>query len=187
MIADTGSWHTARHFEQFCERDGVTAVTDNAMNRFDVRVLNEHDEPLLRDMLRLFGEVFNEPDTYCAAMPDADYLCALLRRDTFIAVAATQGHQGSEQGSEVIGALAAYVMPKFEQRRSEVYIYDLAVAESHRRQGVATALIQAVQRVAAERGAWVVMVQADYGDDPAVALYSKLGEREEVLHFDLPV
>jgi hypothetical protein len=26
---------------------------------------------------------------------------------------------------------------------------------------------------------------ADYGDDPAIALYTKLGVREEVLHFDI--
>jgi aminoglycoside 3-N-acetyltransferase I len=158
----------------------MKAVDESVNRSFDIRVLNERDEPLLRDMLRLFGEVFNEPDTYCAAMPDSDYLCALLRRDTFIAVAATKG-------SEVVGALVAYVMPKFEQRRSEVYIYDLAVAEAHRRQGIATALIREVRRVAAERGAWVVIVQADYGDDPAIALYSKLGKREQVLHFDIPV
>ena len=35
--------------------------------------------------------------------------------------------------------------------------------------------------------AWVIYVQADYGDDPAIALYEKLGVREEVLHFDIPV
>jgi aminoglycoside 3-N-acetyltransferase I len=52
---------------------------------------------------------------------------------------------------------------------------------------VATALIRKVQEIARARGAWVVFVQADYEDDPAVALYSKLGLREEVLHFDLPL
>jgi aminoglycoside 3-N-acetyltransferase I len=30
-------------------------------------------------------------------------------------------------------------------------------------------------------------VQADYGDDPAIALYEKLGRREDVMHFDIPV
>jgi hypothetical protein len=30
-------------------------------------------------------------------------------------------------------------------------------------------------------------VQADYGDDPAIALYTKLGEREDVMHFDIKV
>jgi aminoglycoside 3-N-acetyltransferase I len=30
-------------------------------------------------------------------------------------------------------------------------------------------------------------VQADHGDDPAIALYTKLGTREDVLHFDIEV
>jgi aminoglycoside 3-N-acetyltransferase I len=48
-------------------------------------------------------------------------------------------------------------------------------------------LIEALQREAAAMGAWVVFVQADHGDDPAIALYTGLGTREEVLHFDIPV
>jgi aminoglycoside 3-N-acetyltransferase I len=55
------------------------------------------------------------------------------------------------------------------------------------RRGAAPALIQHLQALAAQRGAWVVFVQADHGDDPAVALYTKLGTREDVMHFDLPV
>ena len=51
----------------------------------------------------------------------------------------------------------------------------------------ATALIAELRRIAAARGAWVVFVQADYGDDPAVALYTKLGTREDVMHFDIAV
>jgi hypothetical protein len=33
----------------------------------------------------------------------------------------------------------------------------------------------------------VIFVQADIGDDPAIALYTKLGVREDVLHFDIAV
>ena len=32
----------------------------------------------------------------------------------------------------------------------------------------------------------MIYVQADYGDDPAIALYDKLGTREDVMHFDIP-
>ena len=92
-----------------------------------------------------------------------------------------------DDGRAVVGGLAAYDMTKFKQERSEIYIYDPAVAENPRSSGVATALIGALQRVAAERGAWVIFVQADHGDDPAIALYTKLGVREDVLHFDIPV
>ncbi|HRN85404.1 MAG TPA: GNAT family N-acetyltransferase, partial [Hyphomicrobium sp.] len=83
--------------------------------------------------------------------------------------------------------LAAYELRKFEQERSEFYIYDLAVAETHRRQGIATALIGRLTEIAAENGGYVVFVQADRGDDAAIALYSKLGTREDVLHFDIAV
>ena len=51
----------------------------------------------------------------------------------------------------------------------------------------ATALIDATRAIARERGAWVCYVQADHGDDPAIALYTGLGTREDVLHFDIPV
>ena len=88
-------------------------------------------------------------------------------------------------GTQVVGGLAGYVLQKFEQARAELYIYDLAVDEAHRRRGVATAMIEALRRLAAARGIYVVFVQADLGDDPAIALYTKLGTREDVLHFDI--
>ena len=132
----------------------------------------------MRAMLAMFGDAFGEPHTYRGAQPRDAYLARLLGSDTFIALAALKG-------DDVVGGIAAYVLPKFEQERSEVYIYDLAVAEAHRRQRIATDLIEELQRIAASRGAYVIFVQADYGDDPAIALYTKLGTREDVLHFDI--
>lgn len=131
-------------------------------------------------MLDMFGRAFEDASSYLSAQPDDAYLTRLLGRDHVIAIAAM--HEG-----EVVGGLVAYVLDKFEQARSEIYIYDLAVDEAFRRQGVATDLIRHLQDVAAVRGAWVIFVQADYGDDPAVALYEKLGTREDVMHFDIDV
>lgn len=132
----------------------------------------------MRGLLLLFGDAFAEPETYTAKQPTDEYLRSLLASPSFIAIAALAE-------SEVVGGLAAYVLPKFEQARSEVYIYDLAVAEKHRRRRVATSLIRKLQAVAADLGAWVIYVQADHGDEPAIALYTKLGVREDVLHFDI--
>ena len=42
-----------------------------------------------------------------------------------------------------------------------------------------------LKKIAAARGAYVIFVQADLGDAPAIALYTKLGTREDVLHFDI--
>ena len=90
-------------------------------------------------------------------------------------------------GAEVVGGLAAYELPKFERIRREIYIYDLAVAETHRRRGLARGLILELKRIARARGAYVIYVQADLVDAPAIALYESLGTREDVLHFDIAV
>lgn len=147
-----------------------------------IHQLTQDDLTLMDALLLTFGQAFNEVEVYVGNRPDADYMCRLLGSDYFIALAALKN-------GAVVGGLAAYELKKFEQARSEIYIYDLAVAEDHRREGIATALIQALKRIAAERGAYVIFVQADTGveDEPAIALYTKLGIREDVLHFDIPV
>ena len=145
-----------------------------------IQRLGPQDADLFEAMLDLFGEAFEDRQTYGAARPGARHRDRLLATETFVALVA-------RRGDAVLGALAAYKLTKFEQERSEFYIYDLAVAEAHRRQGIATALIDALRPIARARGAWVIFVQADHGDDPAIALYTKLGAREDVLHFDIPV
>jgi aminoglycoside 3-N-acetyltransferase I len=144
----------------------------------EVRVFNAGDVLLMRGVLNMFGAAFEDVATYTDKQPDDAYLAALLSRPDFIAIAAVSEDQ-------VVGGLAAYVLTKFEQARSETYIYDLAVEKSFRRQGIAKAMIREVQKESRARGAYVVFVQADNEDEPAVALYTKLGVREEVLHFDI--
>jgi aminoglycoside 3-N-acetyltransferase I len=140
------------------------------------------DVPLMEALSVTFGEAFDDVDAYTGNRPSADYLRRLLGGDSFIALAALKN-------GIVVGGIAAYELRKFEQERSEIYIYDLAVSAAHRREGVATALIDELKKVAVERKAYVIYVQADTGveDEPAIALYTKLGVREEVLHFDIAV
>lgn len=145
-----------------------------------LRRLTAADVPLLRKLNALFGDAFGEPETYGGAPPSDAYLEGLLAKEHVIAIVAMAGE-------EVAGGLVAYELEKFERMRREFYIYDLAVAAAHRRQGVATALIGHLRGIAVARGAWVIYVQADHGDGPAIALYEKLGTREEVLHFDITV
>jgi len=145
---------------------------------FVVRQLQRGDAPLMSSMMTVFGEAFKEADTYTGAPPSAAYLERLLGGSHLIALAATKH-------GVVVGGLVAYELQKFEQERTEIYIYDMAVAKAHRRQGIATALIGELKTLAAARNACAVFVQADRADAPAIALYSKLGTRAEVLHFDI--
>lgn len=146
---------------------------------FHIRRLTRADVDLLLAMSRMFGAAFDDVQTYTARPPSGGYFDRLLGNKEFVALAAMQA-------GEVIGGLVAYELVKFEQERSEFYIYDLAVSENSRRRGVATALIQELQRIAAANAAQVIFIQADRGDEAAIALYSKLGQGEEVLHFDIP-
>ncbi len=149
---------------------------------YTVRQLGQDDLDLMNALLLTFGSAFNDTETYAGKRPSADYTRQLLASDYFIALVALKD-------KEVIGGIAAYELKKFERERSEIYLYDLAVDEKHRRKGVAIALIQELRKIGAARGAWVIFVQADTNveDEPAIALYTKLGVREEVLHFDIAV
>jgi aminoglycoside 3-N-acetyltransferase I len=142
--------------------------------------LTPSDVDALKSLLRVFGEAFEDVETYQGAVPSDGYLLSLLAMPHFIVVVA-------RHGGEVIGGLAAYELNKFERDRREIYIYDLAVAAEHRRKGVATALIGELKRIARERRAYVIFVQADRGDRPAIALYEACGTREDVHHFDFLV
>ena len=145
-----------------------------------IQQLAPTDHVLMDALLTTFGQAFDDLPTYSGKRPSAAYLRQLLGSDSFLALVALKD-------GAVVGGLAAYTLRKFEQERSEVYIYDLAVLSGHRREGIATALIHQLQNLAAARGAYVIFVQADHGDDPAIALYTKLGVREDVLHFDIAV
>jgi aminoglycoside 3-N-acetyltransferase I len=147
---------------------------------YSICQLSANDLPLMEGLLAVFGEAFDEVDTYSSSRPSSAYLKRLLSRDYFITLVALKN-------GAVVGGITAYELQKFEQERSEIYIYDLAVAAAHRRQGIATELIQELKKIAVARAAYVIFVQADIEDDPAIALYTKLGIREEVLHFDIAV
>ena len=142
--------------------------------------LKPDDIERFRELNVVFGDAFADPDTYGGEPPSDEYLRELLAKEHVIALVALAD-------DEVVGGLVAYVLDKFERARREIYIYDLAVAEAHRRQGIASSLIEHLREIAATLGAWVIYVQADYGDEPAVALYTRLGVREDVMHFDIPV
>ena len=160
------------------KRHATSRVAAGLHKAIQVRTLGADDVAPMRAMLAMFGAAFGEPKTYTAAQPDDAYLRGLLSSDTFVAIAAFED-------SNVIGGIAAYVLPKFEQARTELYIYDLAVEEQKRTRGVATAMIEHLRKLAVARGIYVIFVQADHGDDAAIALYTKLGVREDVLHFDI--
>jgi ribosomal protein S18 acetylase RimI-like enzyme len=145
---------------------------------YTYKQLSVEDVPTLKELLRVFGEAFEDLNAYQSAVPRDDYLRSLLMKSAFMVLVALAG-------DTVVGGLAAYVLEKFEQERLEIYIYDLAIAEPHRRRGVATNLINELRQIARQRGVYVIYVQADKTDDAAIKLYESLGTKEDVFHFDI--
>ncbi|MHA7820299.1 MAG: GNAT family N-acetyltransferase [Erythrobacter sp.] len=134
-----------------------------------------------RAMNAVFARGFDEPEHYSDHPPGDAYVQSwLAHRDNVAMLGLVDGQPA--------GALAGYVLRKFEQERAELYIYDLAVLEEYRRKGVASAMIAQVRQIARDEGAWTVFVQADTipEDEPARALYRSLASEEiTALHFDI--
>jgi aminoglycoside 3-N-acetyltransferase I len=148
---------------------------------YKIDLVSSHEDYM--GMLDLFSDVFLDPSSYSKNRPSREYIQNLLSDKNFIALVAK-----SDSG-KVIGALASYVLRKFEQERSEIFIYDLGVAKDFRRQKIASNLIEKLKMIAKDLGAYVIFVQADKDieDLPAIALYKKLGTLEDVFHFDIDV
>jgi hypothetical protein len=94
--------------------------------QYKIHQLTQDDLELMDELLSTFGVAFGDEKTYTGKRPAADYMRRLFKTDYFIALAALNDN-------EVVGGLAAYELKKFEQERSEIYIYDVAVVENHRR------------------------------------------------------
>ena len=129
--------------------------------KYEIRRLGSGDVAALRAVTAMFGDVFEEPDTYGDHPPDQDYLARWLSRSTNIALIA-------EAGGDVVGGLVAYVWDKFERAQTEIYLYDLAVVPEFRRRGVATGLMDALRPIAKGVGAHVIMVQTEADNEAAI-------------------
>ena len=76
-----------------------------------VRKLGGADVAGMRGANALFADAFAEPKTYLGHQPPDEYLRAWLASPAHVMLV-------TEDNGRVIGALAAYVLEKFEQARS---------------------------------------------------------------------
>lgn len=65
---------------------------------------------------------------------------------------------------------------------TEMFLYELAVDQHHRRLGIATELVAALRDLARKRGCYDMWVLTDHDNDAALGTYRKGGTDEESSH-----
>jgi ribosomal protein S18 acetylase RimI-like enzyme len=78
-------------------------------------------------------------------------------------------------GGLPVGFVLAHELPRRHGDRSKLFVYEVDVAETHRRRGIASALLERLAELARERGIRVGFVLTEPDNGPANALYRDVG------------
>ncbi len=146
---------------------------------YQIKKLGVDDLALAQDVFMLFKKVFDGETINRKDLPEEDYLKQLLGKSTFHIFAAIAD-------GKIVGGLTAYEFEMYLKKEKEAYLYDLAVDEAYRRQGMAGALINAAKFYARENNISILFVEAHEEDIGAIEFYRSLGaEMEKVAHFNI--
>jgi ribosomal protein S18 acetylase RimI-like enzyme len=85
-------------------------------------------------------------------------------------------------GRQPVGLVLAHVLPRRHGDRSKLFVYEVDVAESHRRRGIASALLARLAELARERGIGGGFVLSEPDNGPANALYRDAGAATEAVN-----
>jgi aminoglycoside 3-N-acetyltransferase I len=77
----------------------------------------------------------------------------------------------AERDGGAVGFVFGYLLPRRHREENELFVYELAVAEAYRRQGIAKELMRAFLR----RGAAPAFVLTEPDNEAANATYASLG------------
>ena len=140
-----------------------------------VSILTPTDLDDFKAMLYIFEDVF-EMDGF--TLPSDHYLSTLLQKPHFKAFIA-------KVDTVVVGGMTVYILDQYYSSTSQAYLYDLGVARSHQRNGIARALIEALKTFCAAHGIEEVFVQADSEDEHARAFYRSTSPSRvsDVVHY----
>jgi ribosomal protein S18 acetylase RimI-like enzyme len=88
------------------------------------------------------------------------------------------GSVGESDAAAPVGFVSG-VEVTHPDKGTEMFLYELAVAEAHRRRGVGRALVEALAELARQRGCYGMWVLTDRGNPAALAAYRGAGAAEE--------
>jgi aminoglycoside 3-N-acetyltransferase I len=78
-------------------------------------------------------------------------------------------------GSQPVGYAVAHELSRVDRPRPMILLYEIAVARTHQRQGIAGAMLLHLKEIARQRGARKMWVLTDESNVPARRLYASGG------------
>lgn len=146
---------------------------------YKIKKLSGDDISIAQQLFILFKKVFDGEEISLSDLPDEEYINRVLAKDGFhVFVALVE--------NKVVGGLTAYELDMYMKKDKEIYLYDLAVEQQYRRQGIARLLIASLKGYARENNISTIFVEAHDEDVEAVEFYKSLnGQMEAVSHFNI--
>ena len=129
----------------------------------EIKHLKSGDDPLVTDARHLFDD-----------LPRPDAVRKFLAEPTHhLLVAYADG--------QAVGFVSGVELTH-PDKGTEMFLYELAVDEDHRQQGIGTALVTALRELAQENGCYDMWVLTDDDNEPALKTYKRSGSSESSSH-----
>jgi aminoglycoside 3-N-acetyltransferase I len=132
---------------------------------FKIKKLAPDEVSLAGELIEMFG--FDDESEHQSFSAD-EYVKKMLARDDFHVIVALENDQ-------LIGGLTAYEMKMFKRETTEMFLYEIEVAETHRQKGVGKALIEFLKQICAEKEIVEMFVGTEKDNLAARKLYATTG------------
>lgn len=141
---------------------------------YTIKKLESIDVALAKQLIQAWHEI---DGTINGKVPTEKYIIESLAKPHYHVFVAIHENQ-------VVGGQTAYELQLFDEEKTEMFLYELGVVESHRQQGVAMQLISALKAFCLQRGIDTLFVGTEMENLKARNLYLKTkGAFEEVAWF----
>ncbi len=107
-------------------------------------------------------------------IPSDNYLGNLLSKGSFHVFVALEDNL-------VIGGITGYELEMYKESENEMFLYEIAVHENHRQNGIGSKLIGELKKLCVEKNISVMFVGTSTDNKAAIQLYKATGGEMELI------
>ncbi len=79
------------------------------------------------------------------------------------------------ENDKILGFVLAYTLQRYDGRAEMLYLHEIDVAETHRKQGIATKLMNELKEIKDKNGYDKIFLVTNKSNDAAISLYESMG------------